>query len=165
MKISGNPALTPEELEGLMQDAWIIRVATHGPEARINLTPLWFCWTEGRIYAFTRGQKVENLRRNPLCTMTVDRNERYPELQGVMFEGTAKVLEDAAAEAADEHLDSIVRDRMGEKYAAGGFGSGAKPRNESTAMGKNWRWIVFTPERCFSWDNAKLPKRSAKSPT
>ena len=65
-------------------------------------------------------------------------------------------------EAADEHLSAVVRDSMGRKYAQGGFGNPAKPRNESTAMGKDWRWIVFTPERCFSWDNSKLPKRPPK---
>lgn len=163
MKITGSVAMTPEEIDRLMAEAWIVRAATHGPGQHINLTPLWFCWAGGKIYAFTRGQKVENLRRNPLCTMTVDRNERYPELQGVMLQGTARVLEDAAAEAADEHLGPVVRDAIGAKYAEGGFGGGARLRNESTAMGKNWRWIVFTPERAFSWDNTKLPKRSPKA--
>jgi len=162
MKIAGGTALTSEEIEQLMNEAWIVRMATHGPGKRINLTPLWFCWAGGKVYAYTRGQKISNLRRNPVCSVTVDRNERYPELQGVMWEGTAKVLEDAAAEAADEHLNAVVRDRMGQKYLQGGFGSPPKPRNESTAMGKDWRWIVFTPERGFSWDNGKLPKRSPK---
>ncbi len=163
MKIAGKFALTSEEAEQLLTESKTIRLATHGPGRRINLTALWFCWAGGKVYAFTRGQKIANLRRDPLCTAVVDRNERYPELQGVMIEGTAKVLEDAAAEAADEHLDSVVRDAMGAKYAQGGFGSGGNTRNMSTAMGRDWRWIVMTPERAFSWDNTKLPKRAAKS--
>ncbi len=163
MRISGKTALSQEEIDRLMQDAWIVRIATHGPGERINLSPLWFCWAGGKVYAFTRGQKISNLRRNPTCTMTVDLNERYPELQGVMLEGTAKVFEDAAAEAADAHLSAVVRDRMGQKYVQGGFGNPKNPRNESTAMGKDWRWIVFSPERCFSWDNNKLRKRAPKS--
>lgn len=163
MKISGKFALTPEEIERLLGEAKIIRLATQGPGTRINLTPLWFCWAGGKVYAYTRGQKVANLRRNPGCTAMVDRNERYPELQGVMLEGRARVLEDAAAEAADEHLDSVVREAIGAKYAEGGFGSGASTRNASTAMGRDWRWIVVTPERAFSWDNTKLPKRPPKS--
>lgn len=162
MKINGSSALSAVEIEDFLRAAKIIRVATHGPGERINLAPLWYCWTEGKVYAYTRGQKVENLRRNPRCTMTLDRNERYPELQGVMLEGTARVLEDAAAEAADAHLDALVRDAMGAKYAKDGFGSGGSTRNESTAMGKNWRWIVFTPERGFSWDNTRIPQRAPK---
>jgi len=163
MRISGQFALTSEEIEQLLREAKIIRMATHGPGTRINLTALWFCWAGGKLYAYTRGQKVENLRRDPVCTAMVDRNERYPELQGVMLEGRARVLEDAAAEAADEHLDSVVRDAIGAKYAEGGFGSGTSTRNTRSAAGKNWRWIVFTPERGFSWDNTKLPKRPPKS--
>ena len=161
MKINGSFALSDTEIEEFLREAKIIRVATHGPGERINLAPLWYCWAEGKVYAYTRGQKVENLRRNPRCTMTLDRNERYPDLQGVMLEGTARVLEDAAAEAADAHLDVLVRDAMGAKYANDGFGSGGSTRNESTAMGKNWRWIVFTPERGFSWDNSRIPKKRA----
>lgn len=163
MKITGKFALTLEEIDRLLREAKIIRVATQGPGSRINLTALWFCWVGGKVYAFTRGQKVENLRHNPVCTAMVDRNQRYPELQGVMLEGRARLLEDAAAEAADEHLDAVVRDAIGAKYAEGGFGSAASTRNASTAMGKSWRWMVMTPERAFSWDNTKLPKRPPKA--
>lgn len=163
MKTSGNFPLSEEETDAFLRQAKIIRVASQGLNGRINLAPLWFCWAGGKIYAFTRGQKIRNLRRDPNCTMMVDRNEHYPELQGVMLVGTVRVLEDAAAEAADEHLDSMVRDAMGAKYAMGGFGTAGSSRNQSTAMGDDWRWIVFTPERGFSWDNKKLPQRAPKA--
>lgn len=155
MPIPRELQLTAEELDELMTTTWNMRIATIGPGTRINLTPLWFGWAGGKIYAFCRGQKVENLRRNPTATVLVDRNERFPELVGAMFQGTARVLEDAAAEAADPHLED-VRLQMGAKYA-GGHGEAAEPRrNESTARGRNWRWIVLTPERLVTWDNHKL---------
>jgi hypothetical protein len=45
---------------------------------------------------------------------------------------------------------------MGAKYA-GGHGEPATPtRNESTARGRNWRWVVFEPSRTVTWDNHKL---------
>lgn len=157
MEVRGKTALDQAQIDALMTDSWIVRVATIGPGEKINLTPLWYCWAEGKIYAFTRGQKVENLRRNPACSAMADQNELYPELNGVMFQGTARVLENADEEKADPHLDSIVRDRMGLKYQKGGFGS-AKTRNESSAMGKNWRWIVITPDVAFSWDNRKVSR-------
>jgi nitroimidazol reductase NimA-like FMN-containing flavoprotein (pyridoxamine 5'-phosphate oxidase superfamily) len=162
MQRRGATALDEEQIDALMTESWIIRLATHGPGDRINVTPLWFCWAGGKIYAFSRGQKVENLRRNPSCTVIADRNERYPELQGAMFQGTGRILEDAAEEAADDHLDSVVRDRMGRKYQEGGFGDPTNTRNESSAMGANWRWIVVTPDRCISWDNAKLRRSKRK---
>lgn len=154
--------LTDEELDELMTTSWNMRVATVGPGTRINVTPLWFGWAEGKVYFYCRGQKIVNLRRNPVCTVLVDRNERFPELQGAMFQGTARVLETADDEAADSGLQ-IARAQMGPKYA-GGHGEPV-PDDTSTlrwdmsARGKSWRWVAFTPDHLVTWDNHKLPKR------
>ena len=148
--------LTDDELDEIMTSSWNMRIATIGPNG-INLTPLWFGWAGGRIDAFCRGQKVVNLRRDPRCTILVDRNERYPELQGAMFSGTAQVLEDADAEAADPHL-AEVRVQMGRKYA-GGHGEPAPGEPEpyaATAGGTSWRWVVLDPDRTVTWDNNKI---------
>ena len=166
-KIPLELGLTPDEVEELMTTTWNMRIATIGPGERINLTPMWFGWGGGRIYFHCRGQKVTNLRRNPRATVLVDRNERFPELQAVMFQGTATVLEDAAAEQADPHLEE-VRWQMGSKYA-GGHGEPAPPpgtklRNGATARGRGWRWVVFRPDVAVSWDNSKLEPGPASAP-
>lgn len=158
-KIPKELGLTDAEVDELMTTTWNMRVASVGPGDRINLTPLWFGWGGGNVYFYCRGQKITNLRRNPRATILVDRNERFPELQGVMLQGTARVLEDAEAENGDPHLEG-VRWQMGTKYA-GGHGepappAGEKVRNGATARGRGWRWVVFTPERAVSWDNTKL---------
>jgi nitroimidazol reductase NimA-like FMN-containing flavoprotein (pyridoxamine 5'-phosphate oxidase superfamily) len=158
-KIPKELGLTDDELEELMTTTWNMRVATVGPGTRINLTPLWFGWGGGKIYFYCRGQKITNLRRNPECTILVDRNERFPELQGVMFQGKATVLEDADAEAAEPDMED-VRWQMGRKYS-GGHGEPAAPdgekvRNSASARGRGWRWVVFTPTHAVSWDNKKL---------
>ena len=162
--LSKDLALTEQQLDEMMTTAWNMRIATIGPGTRINVTPLWFGWGGGRIYSYCRGQKVVNLRRTPSCTILVDRNERFPELQGAMFQGTGLVLEDAAAEAADPHLEA-VRWQMGAKYA-GGHGEpapadpGAEVRNEASARGRSWRWVVLQPERTVTWDNTKIARPS-----
>ncbi len=107
-----------------MTSSWNMRIATLGPERAINLTPLWFGWAGGKVYFYGRGQKIANLRRTPSCTVLVDRNERFPELQGAMFHGMGVVLEDAAAEEADADLEE-ARWQMGRKYS-GGHGEPAR---------------------------------------
>lgn len=155
MPIPRELSLTPEQLDELMLTSWNMRIATLGPGRRVNLTPLWFGWAGGKIYTYCRGQKVANLRRNANATVLVDRNERFPELQGAMFQGVATVLETKEAEDADEHLEA-VRWQMGRKYA-GGHGEPREPgRNAASARGRHWRWVVFTPERFVTWDNFKL---------
>ena len=104
-----------------------------------------------------RGQKVVNLRRNPACSIVVDRNERFPELQAITMQGAANVLEDAEAEVADPHLGE-ARAHFGRKYN-GGHGQPAvddPPPNNATARGRNARWMVFVPEKQVTWDNFKL---------
>lgn len=148
-------SLTKDELDEMMLSSWNMRIATIGPGTRINLTPLWFGWAEGKIFTYCRGQKVVNLRRNPTCTILVDRNERFPELQGAMFAGTARVLETPEEEAAEAGMEEI-RMQMGAKYAGGHGEPGELKRNESTARGRNRRWVVLTPEKTVTWDNFKL---------
>jgi nitroimidazol reductase NimA-like FMN-containing flavoprotein (pyridoxamine 5'-phosphate oxidase superfamily) len=155
MPIPKELALTPEQLDELMLSSWNMRVASIGPGERINVTPLWFGWAGGNIYFFCRGQKVVNFRRNGAATVLVDRNERFPELQGAMFQGRATVLEDAAAESADPHLEE-ARWQMGTKYAGGHGEPAERRRNDATARGRNWRWVRFEPDRLVTWDNFKL---------
>jgi nitroimidazol reductase NimA-like FMN-containing flavoprotein (pyridoxamine 5'-phosphate oxidase superfamily) len=150
-------ALSDAQVDEIMGTQWNMRVATAGPGSRINLTPMWFGWAGGRIYFYARGQKVVNLRRSPACTILVDRNERFPELQGVMFQGQARVLETADEERADPYLADVQK-QMGRKYN-GGHGQPAlaePPPFAATASGRNRRWVVLTPERRVSWDNHRL---------
>ncbi len=151
-------ALDPSQIEEIMASQWNLRVATVGPGERINLTPMWFGWAGGSVYFYARGQKVVNLRRNPACTVLVDRNEKFPELQGIMMQGRAVVLEDAAAEAEDPHL-ADAQALMGAKYN-GGHGQppvANPPPFAATARGSNRRWVVLTPRQVVTWDNFKLP--------
>jgi len=156
MPLSRELALDPAQLDELMNSSWNLRIATVGPGTRINLTPMWFGWAGGRIYIYGRGQKVANLRRNPECSIVVDRNERFPELQAATFQGSAVVLEDEAAEKSDPHLEE-ARVQMGTKYNGGHSAPvDDPPPNRSTAGGRSRRWIVFTPDRTLTWDNFKL---------
>ena len=157
MPLSRKLALTEEQIEEVMTTCWNCRIATLGPGARINVTPMWFGWAGGKVYIYGRGQKVVNLRRNPSCTIIVDRNEKFPELQGIMMQGSATILEDASAENAEPDL-AVVRAQMATKYN-GGHGQPAvedPPPNAATARGENARWIVFEPDHQVTWDNFKL---------
>jgi nitroimidazol reductase NimA-like FMN-containing flavoprotein (pyridoxamine 5'-phosphate oxidase superfamily) len=150
-------ALTDTQIDEIMTTQWNMRIATLGPVDRINVTPMWFGWGGGRVYFFGRGQKILNLRRNQACTVIVDRNEKFPELQAIMFQGVGRILEDAEAESADPFLDK-VRVQMGRKYD-GGRGqppSHDPPPNSATASGRSRRWVVVEPENIVTWDNFKL---------
>ena len=109
MAISKELSLTDEERDAILDAEWNMRISTISPSGRINATPLWFVWHGGKVWAYCRGQKIGNLRRNPNCTVLVDRAEQFRELQGIMIQGEARILEDAEAEAADPELAEVRR--------------------------------------------------------
>ena len=150
-------ALDDEQIEAMLTNDWNCRIATIDAKGHINLTPMWFGWAEGKVFITARGQKVVNLRRNTNCTVLLDHNEKFPELQAIMMQGTARILESADEEAVEPGL-AQVRVQMGQKYN-GGHGQAPvedPPAMSATAKGKNRRWIVFTPDKTVSWDNFKL---------
>ena len=157
MPLSRKLALDETQVEEIMLSCWNCRIATIGPNNRINLTPMWFGWAGGKIYIYGRGQKIVNLRRDPTCTIIVDRNEKFPELQAIMLQGQAQVLEDVEAESAEPHL-AAARIQMGRKYNGGhGQPPAEDPApNSASARGKNGRWLVFNPDAQITWDNFKL---------
>ena len=155
MPLSKELAMSSEEIDTFMKTCVNMRIATFSPGGRINVTPLWYGWAGGKVYTICRGQKVRNLRRNSNATVIVDRNELFYELQGVMLQGQATVLEDAEAEAADSDLEE-ARLQMGKKYSTSNDTS-ELPRNSATASGRTRRWVVFKPEGVVTWDNTKNP--------
>jgi nitroimidazol reductase NimA-like FMN-containing flavoprotein (pyridoxamine 5'-phosphate oxidase superfamily) len=157
--LSRDLALTQDEQDEILSSEWNMRISTTSPSGRINATPLWFVWHGGVVWAYCRGQKVENLGRDPRCTVLVDRAERFRELQGIMIQGEARILEDEAAEQADPDL-AAVRAVYGRKYAGGHgepVGDGDPAPMAASARGRNWRWVAITPTQVVTWDNSKLP--------
>jgi nitroimidazol reductase NimA-like FMN-containing flavoprotein (pyridoxamine 5'-phosphate oxidase superfamily) len=157
MALNRDLALTDEERDAILSSEWNMRISTVSPSGRINATPLWFAWHDRTVWAYCRGQKVENMRRTGRCTVLVDRAVRFPELQGIMIQGAATILEDADAEAAEPAL-ATVREIMGRKYHGGhGGAAGGEPTPmAASARGRSWRWVKITPTHIVTWDNTKL---------
>ena len=99
MSLPREIALDDEQMTDMFQNDWNCRIATVDAKGRINLTPMWFGWADDKIFIAARGQKVVNIRRNPNCTILIDRNEKFPELQAIMMQGTARILETAEEKA------------------------------------------------------------------
>ena len=153
-KISPDLTLNEAEIDALLSAAKHMRIATLGPGAAINLTPMAFGWAHGAIYTFARGQKVANLRRDGTATVLVDVGDAWRELKGIMLQGHARVLEDVDAELTDAGL-AAAQMNLGVKH--GLTRDGRAVPYAPTATGNSRRWIVFRPQRIVSWDNAKLP--------
>ena len=156
MAIRADLALSDDERDLILRDEWNMRISTVSPSGRINATPLWFVWHNDVVWAYCRGRKVDNMRADPRCTVLVDRAERFRELQGIMIQGDARILEDAAAEQADPDMTEVRR-IYGIKYAGGHGEEATGEPMAASARGKSWRWVAITPTKIVTWDNKKLP--------
>jgi nitroimidazol reductase NimA-like FMN-containing flavoprotein (pyridoxamine 5'-phosphate oxidase superfamily) len=152
-KIDPKLHLNAQEIDALMTTAVHLRIATVGPGTRINLTPMTFGWAGGKVYIFGRGQKIANLRRDNTSTVLVDVGDAWQELQGIMMQGRADILETATAEAGDTDL-TATQLNIGRKHNL--EKDGVVAPYQATAAGNSRRWIVFTPAQIISWNNQKL---------
>ncbi|MEP1122954.1 MAG: pyridoxamine 5'-phosphate oxidase family protein [Ilumatobacter sp.] len=161
MPIDSDLALSRSEQDEILRTEWNMRISTTSPSGRSNVTPLWFVWHADQVWAYCRGQKVDNIRRDPRCTVLVDCAVRFRELRGIMIQGDARVLEDEDAERAEADLVEVRR-LYGIKYHGGhGEDPGAEPvPMAASARGRSWRWVAITPVSTVTWDNTKLPSRS-----
>ena len=153
-KIDKSLHLTESEIDQLMRSESRIRIATVGKNGRINLTPMTFGWTGGCVFIFGRGQKVANLRHNPEATVLVDVGDEWRDLQGIMMQGHAEILEDAQSEKASPHLQAAQLD-LGRKHKLSK--EGKTMPYKASASGRSRRWIVFTPDHIVTWNNQNLP--------
>lgn len=152
-KIPYSLKLSETEIDTVMTQQTRLRIATLGPGAEINLTPMTFGWARGLVYIFGRGQKIANLRRDATATVLVDIGASWRELRGIMMRGEGRVLEDSNEENADEWLREAQMN-LGLKHGLK-KGDEIQPY-EATASGKTRRWIVFKPTSIITWDNSRL---------
>lgn len=123
----------------LIQWERVARVATVGAAGVPHLVPVCQTLHGGKIYFASgkKARKVLNLRVNPRLALTIDLySDDWDQIQGVMVQGTARVIERGARFRS-------LRRRLYAKYPQ-------YPRE--AALGESDSVIVeLTPTHVFSW--------------
>ncbi|WP_159899256.1 pyridoxamine 5'-phosphate oxidase family protein [Salinirussus salinus] len=73
---------------------------------RPHVAPVWYLYDDGRVYFFTQGRKLANVRRNPRVALAIEGEEAA---WLALVRGTATVREDG-------ELRREVADRLFEQY-------------------------------------------------
>jgi len=147
--------MSPDELRSFLEEGRTLLVASLHRDGRPHLVPMWYVMEDGKVVyrSFTRSQKIVNLRRDPRLSVLVERGEAYAELQGVMIEGHARLIDDPAYVLA-------LYGKMAAKYAmVGPEPKVLSPEELESAFGryasKNTA-VVVEPVRVTTWDHTKL---------
>jgi PPOX class probable F420-dependent enzyme len=138
MKLKG---LSDEDVRALLAKPVVAKLATHGRNGEMRITPVWFKAIDGELHVNTleHTDLARNLRRNPRCSVLVDTTEP-PDVTAVHYWGTATVdMADA------DGIANIVERYVGSAENA----QAVAQRNLS--MGPVV-YIRFRPERMVSWD-------------
>ncbi|WP_245630545.1 pyridoxamine 5'-phosphate oxidase family protein [Granulicoccus phenolivorans] len=142
-------AMTPEELDTFLAQAWTCRLATVGTNGQPHVSPVWFLWHEGAIWisSVTRSQRWRDIERNPRVSLTVDEGQAYGELRGVTIEGRAAAVGDVPRVGAEVPELEAPERLTNQKYRAG----------EEFEPDGYHAWLKVTPDKISSWDFRKLP--------
>ncbi|MDD2301041.1 MAG: pyridoxamine 5'-phosphate oxidase family protein [Eubacteriales bacterium] len=107
--------LTAEETERLLAHQEVGHLATVNPEGHPYVTPVHYVYLDGKVYihGMDAGQKVENLKRNPLVGFEIQKCGDFKispeaktacnvntEYESVVITGRASFLENAARKEA-----------------------------------------------------------------
>jgi len=97
--------VSPEVEELLTGDPVVAHLATC-VDGHPHSAPLWFRYEDGMIEVLTTGRKLENVRRNPRVSLSMERDrEGIPEWM-VTIRGTATVVDDEdEIEAANRRIN------------------------------------------------------------
>jgi PPOX class probable F420-dependent enzyme len=145
-------ALTAEEQERFLADGWTLQVASIGPGGFPHLVAMWYVVDDGLVTftTFRKSQKVVNLQRDPKLTVMLEAGRLYNELQGLVIEGEAEIVDDT-------DNTSRVMSLVGAKYQ----GIPADTSNAEAQMKVASKRVVIRvrPVDIYSWDHTKLGGR------
>jgi len=150
----GEITMSSDEVGAYLAGLKQVTVATLMPDGSPHLVAMSFVLVDGSpaFVSYAKSQKVRNLRRDPRISVLATSGDRYAEYRGVQLAGTAVLVED---EPRVLELMRMVatRTRVAEPSRAGLF------PDELRAQAPKRVAMILRPERCVSWDHAKLGGR------
>jgi PPOX class probable F420-dependent enzyme len=146
---------TDEVQAFLSEGAKVLEVATINADGTPHLAPMWFTMDDGNVVfrSFTKSQKIVNLMRDRRLTVLVETGDFYAELQGVMINGTARLVTDPdyvlgiygklSARYPFAGTEPVDLDDTDLEATYGRFA----PKNTA---------VIVEPDKITTWDHTKL---------
>ncbi len=148
----GMIALTDAEQEKFLEDGWTLQVASVGHNGFPHLVAMWYVVIDGKIHftTFGKSQKILNLRRNSKISCMLESGRGYAELQGMVIEGEAELLE-------DNDFTAKVMGLVGAKY--NGIPAPMETSEQALKVASKRVVVKVNPVDIYSWDHKKLAGR------
>ncbi len=94
--------LTPEQktkIDQFLNRRLIGRLATVSPKGQPHVVPVWYLWDGETIWvhSFSSTRKIDHLKHNPRCALTVDTESASDGMMGVLIKGQAEIITSPAS--------------------------------------------------------------------
>jgi PPOX class probable F420-dependent enzyme len=145
----GQIKMTAEELDDFLHGRRTATMCTLNPDGTIHAVAMWYGFLEGAIAFETKAksQKVQNLRRNPNLTASIETGEQYDELRGCTLVGKGEIIDDP--ERMFELGISVF-----ERYQGATYTEDMKPFVE--VMLRKRVVVKLHVDKTATWDHRKL---------
>jgi nitroimidazol reductase NimA-like FMN-containing flavoprotein (pyridoxamine 5'-phosphate oxidase superfamily) len=144
-------AMTAAETTQMLAAERKVQLATNGPDGFPHLVTMYYVMVDGMItfWTYRTSQKARNLERDPRISCLVESGEEYFDLRGVLVQGMARRIENAAMVAEiGRRITAVVAEPA----------AGADPdisEYVERAARKRFGYRV-EPTKIISWDHTKL---------
>lgn len=145
-------AMSDEEYDDFIHREKTLIIVSNAPSGHPHPMPMFFYVDdEGRFLVSTYGasQKVKNFERDNRAALLIETGDEYEELQSVVIEATAEIIDDP--EFVVETMKNIRLQRDPTKHDF------SEEELAGIQYAARKRVIIrFTPLRRISWDHRKL---------
>ena len=145
--------LTQDEIDEFLTNGHTVILATTRQSGEPFMTPLWYVYENGAMYLRTRAKsaKAKHIANNPRVCLLVESGERWVDLQAVVMNCDAEVVDD---EAENRRIQKL----LGEKYAEfrGEVRKAPKATKKHYAAASVVYKCVLREGEVRSWYNRKL---------
>lgn len=145
--------MSEEEIHGFLTEVRAGVLTTLGVDGFPHSTAMWFIPRADEIsmWAYSKSQKVKNLRRDPRVAFLVEAGIAYGELHGVLLRARARLVDDieSVGRIGIELYRRYEEARTGVDVMEG-------PIIEIERQATKRTGIVIGMERVASWDHRRL---------
>ncbi len=141
--------MSEEEIRDFIAKAPTIIASSIGRDGVPHPIPMWFAVEDDGAIVMTTyrsSQKIKNLRRDPRVSLLVEDGIDYAELRGVVFYGSAELLEDVDEVAAILAAVSVHK----------GAATTESTQTQMRRTAEKRTGIRVRPSKVVSWDHRKL---------
>lgn len=143
------PHLSPEEVDELLSQTLIAKLATLDPKGTIHVVPMWYERRGSHIHIPTSRttRKCKNLVRHPFASVMVDISRSGLDLRGVLIRGEVDLVEGPEAHELNRsiHLRYVKPEGLQQTEVAAYLVQG----DDVT--------IRVSMDRLVTWNNAESP--------